>query len=101
MRLSFTAKSAIFGPFKSSLDMSASKPLNAMPTCWPRTSKLSFATCGGRKPPCGKQQIGIFIDSGLCRQAKALAILQGRKAADIIDDALREFLAKQKTCRLL
>jgi hypothetical protein len=45
------------------------------------------------KPPSGKQQIDTFIDSDLYRQTKALAILQGRKADNSIDDALREYLA--------
>jgi hypothetical protein len=48
------------------------------------------------KPPSGKMQVSTFIDNDPCRQAKALAILQRRKAGDIIDDALREYLAKQK-----
>ena len=44
----------------------------------------------------GRKQVGALIDEQLYRQAKALAIMQGRTTGAVIDDALRQYLAAQQ-----
>ncbi len=41
-----------------------------------------------------KKQIGSLIDVDLYRQAKALASMQGKRAGDVIEDALRAYLKR-------
>ncbi len=45
----------------------------------------------------GRKQIGAQIDEELYRQVRSLALLQGRKAGELIDDALRVYLVAQNT----
>jgi hypothetical protein len=40
-----------------------------------------------------KKQTGAMIDGGLYRQVKSLAVLRQRRVGDLIDDAIRAFLA--------
>jgi hypothetical protein len=42
-----------------------------------------------------KRQIGAMLDAELYKQAKAAAILQGRKVGEVIDDAIRAYLEAQ------
>ncbi len=42
-----------------------------------------------------RKQVGTKLDAGLYRQIRALAILQGKEAGQLIDDAIRAYLAAQ------
>lgn len=44
-----------------------------------------------------KQQIGTLVDTELYRQIRALAYLEGRRAGDIIEDALRLYLETERS----
>lgn len=50
------------------------------------------------KPPVEKKgarvQPGTFLDSNLYRQARSLALVQGRNVGELIDDAIKDYLAK-------
>jgi hypothetical protein len=48
----------------------------------------------GAKHP-DRKQVGTQIDVELYRQVRSLALLQGRKAGEVIDDAIRLYLAAQ------
>jgi len=46
-----------------------------------------------------RKQTGAKIDSELYRMVKALAIIQNRPIGEVIDDALREYLAENMPMR--
>lgn len=41
-----------------------------------------------------KKQTGALIDADLYRRLKSLAVLRQRRVGDLIDDAIRAYLAK-------
>ncbi len=43
-----------------------------------------------------RKQVGTKLDPELYRQIRALALLQGRQAGELIDEAMRDLLAKYK-----
>jgi hypothetical protein len=43
----------------------------------------------------GRKQVGTQIDVELYRQIRVLALQQGRRAGEVIDDALRDYIARQ------
>ena len=49
--------------------------------------------------PTYRKQFGAKIDSELYRMVKALAIIQNRPIGEVIDDALREYLAENMPMR--
>ena len=47
----------------------------------------------------GRKQVGTQIDVELYRQIRVLALQQGRRAGEVIDEALRDYIAKQRETR--
>lgn len=43
-----------------------------------------------------RKQVGAKLDPEIYRQLRALALLQGRQAGELIDEAMRDLLAKYK-----
>lgn len=43
-----------------------------------------------------KRQVGVRIDAGLLVEAKVLAVRQGRRLNDLVEEALRDVLKKHK-----
>jgi predicted HicB family RNase H-like nuclease len=43
-----------------------------------------------------KRQVGVRIDAALLVEAKILAIKQGRRLNDLVEEALRDVLKKHK-----
>ncbi len=41
-----------------------------------------------------RKQVGTKLDPELYRQIRALALLQGRRAGELIDEAMREYLMR-------
>jgi hypothetical protein len=41
-----------------------------------------------------RKQVGTLLDAALYRQIRALALLQGRQAGELIDEAMKDYLAK-------
>ena len=52
----------------------------------------------GTKNP-GRKQVGTQIDIELYRQIRVLALQQGRRAGEVIDDALRAYIANQEKAK--
>ena len=48
------------------------------------------------KPKQARKQIGATLDVGLYRQMRASALLEGRTVAELLDDAMKLYLAKHK-----
>ncbi len=50
------------------------------------------------KPPVEKKasrvQPGTFLDAALYQRARAQALIEGRNVGEVIDDALKDYLAK-------
>ncbi len=42
----------------------------------------------------GRKQVGTQLDEDIYRQIRSLALLQGKKAGELIDEACRDYLAK-------
>ena len=43
-----------------------------------------------------KQQVGVRIDAALLVEAKVLAVRQGRRLNDLVEEALRDVLKKHR-----
>ena len=50
-----------------------------------------------KKPKEGKIQVGSLLTETIYRQAKAQAILEGRRVGALIDDAIQLYLKTKKT----
>jgi predicted transcriptional regulator len=46
--------------------------------------------------PGERKQVGTKLDPDIYRQIRILALQQGRTAGSVIDEALREYIAKQR-----
>ena len=44
-----------------------------------------------------RKQTGALIDTALYRRMKSLAVLQDRRVGELIDEALRDYLARHRT----
>jgi hypothetical protein len=53
----------------------------------------------GPRAPSGKKPLMVIVDEGLIKAAKIAAIEDGRKVSGIVEELLREWLAKRKTRR--
>lgn len=57
---------------------------------------MRTATIKTKKAKVDRRQIGVKLDSELWRQVRILALEQDRTAGELLEDAMREYLEKQR-----
>lgn len=62
-----------------------------------RSPSAAPKIAGTRKPAQDRQQVGARIPTTLYRQLKAKAGLEGVKVQDLVEQAIRQFMAGTKT----
>jgi hypothetical protein len=65
----------------------------------PKKSKKETAS-GRARAPSGKKQMLVIMDQNLIKEAKMAALEDDRKMSHVVEEAVREWLARRKSRKL-
>ena len=60
---------------------------------------MRTAPIKSKKAKADRRQIGVKLDSDLWRQVRILALEQDRTAGELLEEAMREYLERNKRAR--